>query len=441
MYKRQAFDGENFGKVVNAEEPELSGYVKVTYSCEETGETWTEWPTADEMSKVFSYSVSRAVGEEVGEYTMTITAQLLNDHATSGNYVIEVGEDEVFEITTIGTITGIDATLRLRSEVQINVLFNYEGFEGLDNITERMGLLVWKDNSRPMAECDITNADFVMPGGEFDEQYGKYVVRSQGISAKNMGDDLWFKIYIQTGGDTYVYSPRFKYSPQTYCVNAVKDATADPELKTLCVALMNYGADAQKYFAMISNYTYTTLMNEKAEFDPYRESVKAYDQSMITALGDKNASKHGEFVYEAGYVKSASPFLSLTGALSLNLTINCVYTEYTDAGLLVWKEASYNDLTELTWENADANIKSDTVGAESYNVRYTGIAAKDMGNTVYACAYIEVDGEYKYSGIFTYSIERFAEQAIGEAISDEFTAVMKSMVVYGDHAKTYFAKN
>ena len=299
-----------------------------------------------------------------------------------------------------------------------------------------MGLLVWTNNNLSAAECDVTNAEFNLQGGEYDAEMGKYTVRSQGISAKNMGDKFYFKIYVQLDDGTYVYSDRFSYSAQKYCVDNLNNSN-DEELKAVCVALMNYGADAQIYFAETSDYTYETLMNDLPVIDQHQHLVGEYNDDMITDLKAMDPSKHGEFVNTKGFFKRADPYVSLTGALQLNYKITVKNTEYTEAGILVWTEDVYNSAAVLTHENA-TKITYEGTGAGVYDVRFTGISAKDMGKTVYACAYMIVDGEYKYSGMFTYSIEEYAKSVQNSNVEDILHNVVESMVVYGDYAREYF---
>ena len=69
-------------------------------------------------------------------------------------------------------------------------------------------------------------------------------------------------------------------------------------------------------------------------------------------------------------------------------------------------------------------------------------SAKEMGDTVYLVGFYEIDGTTYYSGVVTRSIEHYADNEIKSTTSVEsLKERMKAMVVYGDHAKDYFAKN
>ena len=392
---------------------------------------------------------SRVSGEDPGEYAINITSATIGAEvpnvATAFEEAGKVGGTfTIHESQTVitGQIGRASASLRLKSEVHINVAFDITGFEGLQNIEDNMGLLIWHDKSIPMDECDITNAHEIIEGGEYDTNYNKYVVRTRGISAKNMGNldgRIFFKIYIKTGENSYVYSPRYGYSPQQYCENKVSGNYPE-DLKLLCVALMNYGADAQKYFAEEGIYTLPEkLMNDVDIFAPYQENIKSYDSSMIDALAAADKTKHVNFKADLDAFERVNSFITLTGALQLNFTTDLANTNYTEAGILLWPASVYNSVDTLSWENA-IKIPSGAVGADSYESRFTGIAAKDMGDTVFGCSYIKVDGEYKYYGIYKNSIEAYAHKMMNGA-GTTLKDLLESTVVYGDYAKVYFANN
>ena len=450
VYPRIAAD--NLSKERGTEDPE-----KLTWTMSYYSYVTAEDGTVTEISMDLPANVTvnvdaklvREPGEEVGEYAINFESVTFNGPDFMPDEIkpedMIPGIFTIYEPEITGEINGVSASLRLKSEVHINVAFDITGFEGLENIEEKMGLLVWRDNSIPMDECDITNADEIIRGGEFHSGYGKYVVRTNGISATNMGrldNTIYFKVFIQTGENTYVYSPyRYKYSPQHYCENKVSGNNPE-DLKQLCVALMNYGAAAQVYFAEEGEYTLpATLMNDVACFNNYQSKLKTYTDSMVDTLGGFDKTKHVNFKADTTQISRVQSFMSTTGALQLNFHTTVANMNYTEAGILVWPEEAYNNADVLTWENA-TKIASGAAGAAAFESRFTGIAAKDMGMTVYGCSYIKVDGEYKYYGIYRNSIDAYAKSMIYKA--DSTTALkdlMKATVVYGEYAKTYFANN
>ena len=333
----------------------------------------------------------------------------------------------------------IDMTLSLESEIFVNVYFKVTGFEGYTIDPEDIGLLAWDTKLASPAACVYDNADRVSAGGSYDPETGEFKVRSKGIAAKNMADDCWYKIYIRLPDGSYIYSARFRYTPEMYCEDVVIDGlSSNQKLKALCVAMMNYGADAQVYFANRGQYSYTTLMNEK--YANYQYLVTDFADKMLEAVKAMDSFKHGEFKNTSGYFKRFDETVTLTGALSLNVELTCINTEYTEVGMLIWSEEDYQNATTLTWDNATAIATTTTVASTSAKLSYTGIAAKDIGKTVYACGYMVVDGNYYYSGVFTTSIEKYASTAInGSGIAADLKSLMKALAVYSEYAKNYFA--
>jgi hypothetical protein len=257
------------------------------------------------------------------------------------------------------------------------------------------------------------------------------------IAAKNMGDDMYYRIYIEVAEGEYVYSQRFPYSPKQYCLNALKPTSgASDETKALCVALMNYGAQAQIYFAAQpdSGYTYTKLMNDEAVLHENQYRVEAYSSEMILPLAAKDASKHGVFLPSGLFEGRLNSGAKLGGALSMNLVMTSKVEGYTEAGLLVWREDVYNAVDTLTWENAEVFAASG-INGKAFSVSYPGIAAKDVGDSLYCCAYIVIDGEYYYSGLFVNNIQQIALTALKASVGEELKNLYKSIIVYGTYAK------
>ena len=110
--------------------------------------------------------------------------------------------------------------------------------------------------------------------------------------------------------------------------------------------------------------------------------------------------------------------------------------------MLIWREAQ----EEYTLENAQAVLKTvgtTGIGGIRYRVfDYTGIAAKEMGDVVYARAYVEVDGVVYYSDVQKYSVLDYIYSIIGKtgtaSTDEEYLTFMKRLLDYGEIAQMYF---
>ena len=119
------------------------------------------------------------------------------------------------------------------------------------------------------------------------------MVSTEGISGKNLADTKYLVAYAKLDNGSYVYSSVLPYSAKSYCMDRL-EKSSNANLKSLCVAILNYGAAAQEYFAATSDYTYTTLMN--ADLTAAQKAlVKPYSSDMVAARGTVTAAKAGTF--------------------------------------------------------------------------------------------------------------------------------------------------
>lgn len=339
---------------------------------------------------------------------------------------------------TCASIKFVGPSLNLESEIHYNFDFTLDDFGEVEIV--EMGLLMFNTRTDDKKDSNYDTADecYIWDGTYASD--GAYRFRSGGVPAKNMGDDGWYRIYVKLSDGSIAYSTRLKYSAKLYAQSALEGNYSD-DLKALCVALMNYGAAAQQHFAADSNsdYTYDTLMNDFLT-DEQKAMVSGYDASMIDDRLTVDKTKCGVFansdnsVFPNGY----NMYLSLLGAITLNIEVPYVADGVTEAGILVWSQADYLAAEELTWENATKVYTCEVDGI--LEADYTGIAAKNMGDTVFACGYVMIDGEYHYTSVFRTSVDNYASKSmVGTSTSETMKMLDQYLVVYGEYAKAYFA--
>jgi hypothetical protein len=205
-------------------------------------------------------------------------------------------------------------------------------------------------------------------------------------------------------------------------------------MRALCVALMNYGAEAQKYFASISDYTYTELMNEG--FEAYQYLVQPYSSDLLKQPTAVSASKAGSFGTTATGFSSRSASMSADGTFALNYYFTTSRSVET-VTFYYWTAEQYAAVTELTADNA-SGVKEmvPTQTANQFWANYDGIAARDMDQTVYVCGVYQVDGETYSTGVLAYSMAKYCISKAETACDIQDFA--KAMTVYGYQAKSYF---
>ena len=276
-------------------------------------------------------------------------------------------------------------TLELSEEVYYDVIFDVNNPSGVE-ITE-MGLITWTSE----IDGTVENAEYVIPGAR---EYGSYqVVRSQPISAKNLSEELYFKVYLKLADGSYAYSRLVNYSAKTYATRKLADATVSDELKSLCVALMNYGAAAQTYFG----YKTDALMNADLTAEQ-QKLAKAYSADMNADVIQAEASKTAALTNNGGYSRRY-PAVVFGGAFSIAYNFQPANRVDGEMKLYIWDADTYNALDALTLDNA-TEVKTMTANANGmYIGEVSGIAAKDVDSTYYVCGVYQSGGVTYYTGV------------------------------------------
>jgi hypothetical protein len=219
------------------------------------------------------------------------------------------------------------------------------------------------------------------------------------------------------------------YSPISYATNQLKNST-DMKLKQLVVAMLNYGAAAQSYFAhKVETPANASLSAEQLALPD------AYRSDMVATVPAVDESKQGSFVNNRGF-SLRKPAVSFEGAFSINYFFTPAYSPQNGITLYYWTEADFcaNDI--LTVENASGFFQMTGSGMEQYRGDLVGIAAKNLSQAIYVAA-VYTDGSTTWtSGVLGYSIGAYCSGLAtkGGTIAD----LAMATAVYGYHAKAYF---
>jgi hypothetical protein len=159
---------------------------------------------------------------------------------------------------------------------------------------------------------------------------------------------------------------------------------------------------------------------------------------MISTVVTPNAGKTVYFKSNGGF-SNGYPSVSFDGAFSINYYLtpkNAVESQMT---LYCWNLDTYNSVSVLTETNATAKVTmAPASNPAEYFGNYTGIAAKQIDETVFVAG-VYTSGGVRYSSpVLSYSLRAYCADQIakGSATMQDFA---KATVVYGDAAKTYFA--
>jgi hypothetical protein len=329
-----------------------------------------------------------------------------------------VGEMDPGEVIN-GTIDLVGASLSFEDEILTNLYFTVSDV----NATE-MGLLTW--SSEPV-NGTIENAENIYVGAAYVERNDQYMVQTAGIAAKNLGDDIYMRVYAKTENGI-VYSDVTKYSPKQYALSRLKNSQNE-NMKALCVAILNYGAAAQEFFG----YKTEDLMNASLTADQ-KALVNAYSADLVTGAVAADASKIGTFAKTDGFsAKSAS--VSFEGAFAINYYFSTSAEAAGDVTFFYWNAADYVKVNVLTADNATGTFAMDQQSNGVYWAQVAGIAAKELDDTFYVAAmYTDANGNTYCTGVIAYSVSQYCVNNANTAMAD----LAQATAVYGYHAKNYF---
>lgn len=149
-------------------------------------------------------------------------------------------------------------TVSFEGAVELNIYYTLTN--GADLNPEDMGMITF--TTKP-DNGTVENADQVIHGAVYDASSGMYIVHSAGIPAKNLGDDLYCRIYARMADGSYVYSNTFSYSVLKYAHGVLSNPGTGEKMRQLMISVLDYGASAQQYF----NYQTDTLVNRGVATD------------------------------------------------------------------------------------------------------------------------------------------------------------------------------
>ena len=360
-----------------------------------------------------------------GEYILRVTKQ---SHMTQV-FFITVEEETIDQIIEQDVnleliLKGSGFSLSFEDEILTN--FYYTIHPDASFIDQ--GMLVFYNHP---GSPDINDADDVYQTSNYSESSNVYSNTTNGIAAKEMGDDRYYCAYVQLPGGTYAYSPLYQYSPKKYAMSRIANST-NTEMKALCVAMLNYGAAAQTYFG----YRTDELMNADLT-EEQKALVSPYDASFFTGAVAADASKTVNFTKTATGFSSRSASVSFEGAFSINYYFTPSVAVDTDLILYYWTPADYAAADVLSVNNASGFMPMVAGADGSYWGQVSGIAAKNLDETYYvAGVYSDAEGNTYCTGIIAYSLSRYCMNNAKDGSTMQELAAATAM--YGYYAKEYF---
>ena len=384
--------------------------------------TYTLKVTQTQDASLTLTGVSTASGEDV-----EVVAE--NENTVANLYSLRaqmLADTTVADTETVvkPTLDLIAPSLNFEDEVYYNV---YYSASDLTDVVE-MGLITFDSY---LENGTIDDAAEVITG--YVTSGDNYMVHSNGIPAKMLGDTLYFRVYAKLSDGTYVYSDVAGYNAVAYAQDILANST-NADMKALVVAMLNYGAAAQVHF----DHKTDALMNAFLS-DEQKALVSDYSADMVESLTVVDSTKAAQFAGVPGGYTHMAPSVAFEGAFAINFYFTPAKPVAGDLTLYYWTLEDYNAAQTLTYDNASGVVvmaESGTVG--KYVGVAEGIAAKEIDQTVFVAGVYESDGVLYSTGVIAYSLAAYCQDRIanGSETMQEFAA---DTIVYGYYAKTYFA--
>jgi hypothetical protein len=204
-------------------------------------------------------------------------------------------------------------------------------------------------------------------------------------------------------------------------------------MKALCMALMNYGAEAQQFF----NYKTDELMN--ADLSAYQYLVAPYSAGMLNARTTVTEAKAGQFGIAASGFTARSASMSANGNFALNYYFTTAFPTST-VTFYYWTAEDYANADVLTPENASGSTAMTAVStANTFWAEYASIAPKHIDQTVFVCGVYEWEGVTYSTGVIPYSIGFYCTRKA--EVPGDMQNLAMATAVYCYYAKAYFGIN
>lgn len=228
-----------------------------------------------------------------------------------------------------------------------------------------------------------------------------------------MNDEITVTLYATKNG-SLCSSDAITYSIASYCYDLL-DQTADADLITLLVDLLNYGAMSQIY----TGHNVTELVNANLTNDQ-RLCASTLDPASLQRV--TNTNYNNETAAREASWKSAGLNLNDSVTMRFSFTANDV-----DEVKVVVRDGADNVLAEISSDEI-------TESNGRYTAHFRGLNANEMRKTVYVTVF---RGNEQISHTLRYSIESYAAYYANNGADANLQNLVLAMMKYGISAEAY----
>ena len=306
-----------------------------------------------------------------------------------------------------------EATLSLEDRVYINYYLDITACEGLSADGAVCAAVFWSaaENGEEIERLEMKLSE------------GRYKATGHGFAAKELGNTVFVQMVAEIGGAEYK-TDVIEYGPKIYAQNKLADETSPSELKSLCLALLDYGAAAQAYF----DYN----VSAPANADVSEETRAAVNEWRGASWRTGKTYEREPF---GGFSYAASLSLNLDEKVSLNGYVTAPNAEKAEMAVFAAKpdEAAIKERT-----GAEIVVMTETEGVFK-GTSEKAFAAKELCDEVYIVFYVTTaEGKEETSAAVCYGPQIYAYNKLLSSDNAELKALCAAMVDYGAAAQKYF---
>ena len=392
-------------------EPTCTEPAYISYTCANCAEVFVEHgdPATGHSHNYSNNGADHTVTCANCDYNVTETH-------TYENGACLCGAVEITEPTEVNV--KFSHTVSFDSDLQMNYRIKYENMAAAvpNYVTEGAYLVVEKDRY-PMGGGEKT-VETVTLYPDLASDPDRMLFSLKGIQSVEMGSELRAVLHFFDAAGREYYTQIDTYSVLTYAQLCYDSYTYEekPELYTLLIDTLNYGAAAQEAF-------------DRRADEPVNAGMEAYQQYATTELSAELSDSRTYVDNERSITAVSAVGFTVTFAdkteLNAKLTIAEGYTKADITSVKVLNEsgeevAILNDFTELD----DGRLQ----------VAFTGIKSVNMRDMYYFVVYV---GEEVASQNVGYSVEAYVKSNINSGDA-ALAALARACIYYGDSAKACF---
>ncbi len=312
----------------------------------------------------------------------------------------------------------ISHTVSFDSDLQMNYRIKYENIAAAvpGYVTEGAYLLVEKDRY-PMGGGEKT-VETVTLQPDLVSDPDRMLFSLPGIQSVEMGSELRAVLHFFDEAGNEYYTQIDIYSVLAYAQLCYDSYTHEekPELYTLLIDCLNYGAAAQAAF-------------DRRADEPVNAGMEAYQQYATTQLSS-------ELTDVRTYVENQR---SITAVTAMGFSVNFADKTEINAKLTIADGYSKQDITAVKVLNENGEeVATLTEFTElddgRLQVTFTGVKSVNMRDMYYFVAYV---GEEIASQNVGYSVEAYARSNINSADA-KLAQLVRATMYYGDAAASCF---